>query len=56
VPPWSGVSDGWYPSFMSPGHTEGHIGLTGKVFFMDGCDGALGREFKSRSFTITGGS
>jgi hypothetical protein len=45
--------DGWYPSFMSPGHEEGHLGLTGKVFFMNGCDGALGRTFMSRSFTIT---
>ena len=48
--------DGWYPSFMSPGHRPGHLGLTGTVFFLNGCDGSLGRAFMSRSFTITGGS
>ena len=47
--------DGWYPSFMSPGLEVGHTGRKGKVFFMNGCDGALGREFRSRTFTITGG-
>ena len=47
--------DGWYPSFMSPGATPGHLKLTGKVFFMGGCDTAGGRTFASRDFTITKG-
>jgi len=46
--------DGWYPSFVSPGHAEGHTGLTGTVFFLSGCDGSLeGRHFRSRTFTIS---
>jgi len=46
--------DGWYPSFMSPGHREGHTGLTGTVFFLSGCDGSLeDRHFRSRIFSIS---
>jgi hypothetical protein len=45
--------DGWYPSFMSPGHRAGHLGETGEVFFMNGCDTGLQRKFVSRTFTIT---
>jgi hypothetical protein len=44
--------DGWYPSFMSPNHAEGHLGETGQVFFMNGCDTGLKRKFMSRTFTI----
>ena len=47
--------DGWYPSFMSPGLKPGHTGRTGKVFFLNGCDGALGRKLMSRTFKITDG-
>jgi hypothetical protein len=44
--------DGWYPSFMSPGAAAGHTKLTGRVFFLNGCN--LGtRQFMSRTFTIT---
>ncbi len=46
--------DGWYSSFMSPDHPDGHLGATGQVFFLNGCDAnAIGRKFLSRSFTIT---
>jgi hypothetical protein len=46
--------DGWYPSLISPGHKEGHTGLTGTVVFLSGCDGSLqGRQFRSRTFTIS---
>jgi hypothetical protein len=44
--------DGFYPSFMSPGAAAGHTKLTGRVFFMDGCDTGP-RTFGSRAFTIT---
>jgi len=44
--------DGWYPSFMSPGFPTGHLGKTGQVFFLTGCDTGT-RFFKSRTFTIT---
>ena len=47
--------DGWYPSFMSPGAAPGHLKLTGKVFFMGGCDTAGGRIFASRDFEIMQG-
>jgi hypothetical protein len=43
--------DGYYPSFMSPGHAAGHLGLTRQVFFMNGCNPS--RLFQSRTFTIT---
>jgi hypothetical protein len=50
----SGTSfDGWYPSTMSPGAAPGHTSLTGEVFFMNGCDTGLQRQFMSRTFTIT---
>ena len=44
--------DGWYPSFMSPGAAVGHTRLTGKVFYMNGCDTGT-HKFMSRTFTIT---
>jgi hypothetical protein len=47
--------DGWYPSFVSPNHAEGHLGETGQVFFMSGCD-TQKRRFMSRTFTIAIGS
>jgi hypothetical protein len=37
---------------MSPGAAPGHLKLTGKVFFMGGCDTAAGRIFASRDFEI----
>ena len=43
--------DGWYPSFMSPGSTAGHLSTTGSVFFMNGCDRGS-RTFTTRTFTI----
>jgi len=45
--------DGWYASFMSPDHASGHLGLTGLVFFMNGCNIGAQRQFLSRTFTIT---
>ncbi len=45
--------DGWYPSFMSPGTSSGHISTKGLVFFMNGCNTGK-RTFLSRTFTITG--
>ncbi len=50
-----GSFDGWYPSFVSPGAAAGHTSLSGKVFFLNGCDTGA-RMFSSRSFTITGGT
>jgi hypothetical protein len=46
--------DGHYPSFMSPGAAAGHTKLTGRAFFMNGCDTGA-RTFMSRTFTITTG-
>ncbi len=46
--------DGWYPSFMSQGAAAGHLKLSGKVFFMAGCDTGS-RTFASRDFTIAKG-
>jgi uncharacterized protein (TIGR03437 family) len=46
---------GFYPSFMSPGKSAGHLSLTGHVFYLWGCQGGGtpgGRAFSSRSFTI----
>jgi len=43
--------DGWYPSLMSRWLPSGHIGLSGKVFFMSGCDRGK-RVFQSRHFVI----
>jgi len=45
--------DGFYPSFMSPGAPAGHTRLTGRVFFLNGCDTGLPRALASRNFTIT---
>lgn len=45
--------DGFYPSFMSPDARQGHTRLTGKVFFLKGCDTGGDRLFLSRTFTIT---
>lgn len=47
-----GQFDGYYPSLMSPGAAAGHTKLTGKVFFMNGCDTGQ-RTFASRTFTVT---
>ena len=45
------IVDGGYPSFVSPGCKEGHLGLSGSVFLLKG--NPLGeRQFVSRSFTI----
>ncbi len=48
---------GWYPSFMSPGKSAGHLSLTGYVFYLWGCQGggspAPARQMSSRAFTIT---
>lgn len=44
--------DGYYPSFMSPGAAAGHTKLTGKAFFLNGCDTGA-RTFMARAFTIT---
>ncbi len=47
------VFDGFYPSLMSPGAIEGHIRLTGRAFFLNGCDHSPKRMLGSRPFTIT---
>jgi len=44
--------DGFYPSLMSPGAAAGHTKLTGKAFFLNGCDTGV-RTFTARNFTIT---
>ena len=44
--------DGYYPSFMSPGAAAGHTKLTGKAFFLNGCDTGV-RTFMARNYTIT---
>ena len=46
-----GQFDGWYPSLVSPGAAAGHTKLTGKVFFINGCDTGK-RTFTARTFTI----
>ncbi len=49
--PTGWIMDGGYPSFVSPGCGQGHLGLSGKVFLLKG--NPLGeRQFVSRSFTI----
>jgi len=45
--------DGFYPSFMSPRAAAGHTRLTGRAFFLNGCDTGLPRAFASRGFKIT---
>jgi hypothetical protein len=47
--------DGWYSSYMSPNSAPGHIGLSGSVFFLNGCDTSSDRKFMSRTFSITAG-
>jgi hypothetical protein len=47
-----GEFDGYYPSFVSPGAAAGHTKLTGKVFYINGCDTGK-RTFTARTFTIT---
>lgn len=50
----SGIQfNGFHPTFMSPGAAAGHTRLTGKVFFLNGCNTGLPRIFTSRTFTIT---
>jgi hypothetical protein len=45
--------DGWYPSFVTPGKEQGHLGHSGFVFFLDGCNGgSSGRVFASRPFAL----
>jgi len=44
--------DGFYPSLMSPGAAQGHLKLTGHVFFLNGCDTGQPRAFVSRNFKI----
>ena len=44
--------DGFYPSLMTPGAEQGHLRLTGQVFFLNGCDTGQPRAFTSRTFTI----
>ncbi len=46
--------DGWYPSFMSPDTEPGHLRMTGKVYFMGGCDTGA-RVFAARNFEIVAG-
>jgi hypothetical protein len=36
---------------VSPNHAEGRLGLTGQVFFLNGCE-TQKRKFVSRTFTI----
>ncbi|HLG96031.1 MAG TPA: IPT/TIG domain-containing protein [Bryobacteraceae bacterium] len=46
---------GFYPTFMSPGKSAGHLSLTGNVFYLWGCQtGGTpgGRQFSSRAFTM----
>jgi hypothetical protein len=48
--------DGFYPTFMSPGKTAGHLGINGYVFYLHGCQPGgtpEGRFFSSRSFKIS---
>ena len=47
-----GSFDGWYPSFMSPNSAPGHLGMSGSVFFLNGCDVSANRAFTS-SVAIT---
>jgi hypothetical protein len=46
--------DGFYPSLMSPAAAQGHIHNTGRIYFLNGCDGGPNRAFEYREFTITG--
>ena len=46
-----GEFDGYYPSFVSPGAAAGHTKLTGRAFFINGCDTGK-RTLTARAFTI----
>ena len=49
------VYDGWYPSLMSMGNKPGHLGSSGYVFSMQGCqDVGAGspRAYVSRAFNL----
>ena len=51
--PSGAIFDGWYPSFVTPGSKAGHLGSTGRVFYLKGCDGGTsGRAFTSKTFTF----
>jgi hypothetical protein len=51
LPTGGWIMDGGYPSLVSPGCKEGHLGLTGSIFLLKG--NPLGeRRFVSRSFMI----
>lgn len=53
------VYDGWYPSLMSIGTTSGHLGASGYVFSMQGCqDVGAGspRSYVSRAFNLEFGA
>jgi len=51
--PAGAAFDGWYPSFVTPGSANGHLGQSGLVFFLDGCNGGTsGRVFSSRTFAF----
>ena len=46
---------GYYPTFMSPEKSAGHLSLNGYVFYLWGCQGGGtpgGRQFSSRAFKI----
>jgi hypothetical protein len=45
------IIDGGYPSFVSPGCKEGHLGVSGSVFVLNG-NPLAERRFVSRSFSI----
>ena len=47
--------DGWYPSMMSPNAPQGHTYKSGRIYFLNGCDGGANRAFDYRAFAITGG-
>ena len=50
-PKGGSIIDGGYPSFMSPGCKPGHLGLSGKAYFLKG-DPLGERRFASRDFTM----
>lgn len=48
---------GFYPAAMTPGLKSGHLGISGYVFYLAGCQTdntpPPGRRYSSRAFTIT---
>jgi hypothetical protein len=48
---------GFYPTLMSLDKKPGHLGTSGYVFYLWGCQTAStpppGRQYSSRAFTIT---